>query len=338
MKNFVRLATKIKKQIDQSSCILLHLHPGPDGDSVGSALAFYHALKHLKKNVEIIGGDSPLPGYLSHLPGFKHIKPQTYFQTDLDRFDLFIILDSAAPKMISSLNTVVFPPHLKTIVIDHHSTNPGFADINLIDTTVPAAAQIVYSLFSSWKIKITKKIAACLLTGIYTDSQFKYDQTSWKTFEVTSKLSKIYPQFPALFSQVDNNNTPQTIKLVGLLLSSVETYLGKHLAIASISHQQLKKNHLSKSDGSGISTANILKSVTGWDIAVTLFEIRPGVVRASFRTRQPQKYNLAKIAATTGDGGGHPAAAGATLNYTLESAKQEIVAIIHRLHPDLGKK
>lgn len=338
MKNFTRLSAKIKKQIDNSSRILLHLHPGPDGDSVGSALAFYHGLKQLKKNIQIISGDSPLPDYLSHLPGFKHIKSQSYFQTDLDNFDLFIILDTADTNMISSLNAVTFPPHLKTIVIDHHSTNPGFADINLIDTTAPAAAQIVYSLFVSWKIKIDKKIAACLLTGIYTDSQFKYEQTNWKTFAAASKLSKIYPDFPTLFSKVDNNNTPQAIKLVGLLLSSVETYLEKHLAIASISYQQSKKNHLSKSDGSGICTANILKSVVGWNIAATFFEVRPGVVKVSFRTRQPKKYNMAKIATTTGNGGGHPAAAGATLNMNLESAKQEIVGIIHRLYPDLGKK
>lgn len=332
------LSSRIKEQIQKANRILLHLHPGPDGDSVGSVLAFYHVLKQFKKNVEIIGGDSPLPDFLSHLPGFKHIKPQTYFQTELDRFDLFIILDTAGINMVSSLNTVVFPPHLKTIVIDHHSTNPGFADINLIDTTSPATAQIIYSLFSSWNIKIDKKIAACLLTGIYTDSQFKYEQTSWKTFKITSKLSRIYPQFPALFSKIDNNNTPQAIRLVGLLLSSTETYLEKHLAIASISYQQLRKNHLSKSDGSGISTANILKSVIGWDIAVTLFEVRPGVVKASFRTRQPQKYNMAKIAVTTGRGGGHPAAAGATLNHTLEPAKREIISIVHRLYPHLGKK
>ena len=330
-----QLYSQIMKQVRGANRILLHLHPRPDGDSVGSALAFYHVLKQLKKKVEIIAGDSPPPQFLSHLPGFKYIKPQTFFQTDLDRFDLFVILDSADINFISSLNTIIFPPHLKTIAIDHHDTNPGFAQINLIDTTVPATAQIIYYLFSSEKIKINKSAAICLLAGIYTDSQFKYPKTSWKTFTATSKLSKIYPKFSSLFSKIDNNNTPQAIKLTGLLLSSVETFLEKHLAIAAISHQQLKKNHLAPSDGKGISVVNLLKSVVGWDITVTLVEVKPGLVKASFRTRQPQKYNLAKIASAIGNGGGgHPAAAGSTLNATLEPAKKEIVRIIHHLHPN----
>jgi phosphoesterase RecJ-like protein len=48
---------------------LLHLHVGPDGDSVGSSLAMYHTLKDLNKNVTLISGDSSFPQNLKCYPG-----------------------------------------------------------------------------------------------------------------------------------------------------------------------------------------------------------------------------------------------------------------------------
>jgi len=337
MTNFSKQAHQIKKEIVSAKNILLHLHPGPDGDSVGSVLATYHALKQLGKKVSIISGDSPPPDFLSHLPGFKHIKFQNFFQTELEYFDLFIILDSADLKFISDQGTVVFPPHLKTINIDHHSTNPSYANLNLIDPNSPATCQILYALFIKWDIAIDQKIAACLLTGLYTDTAFKYDYTNWQTFDIAAKLAKFYPRFPALFSKVDNSNTAQTIKLAGLLLSSVHSYLNNHLAIASVSASELKQNKLSKSDSKGLDATNLLKSVSAWYIAVTLFEIQPKLVKASFRTNLPHKYNLAKIAAAVGDGGGHPAAAGSTLKLSLSQAQKVIINTVSRLYPQIEK-
>ena len=335
MKNFTQKATQIKKNIDEANRILLHIHPGPDGDSVGSALAFYHALKQMGKKVEVIGGDSPLPNFLSHLPGFSRIKNRNFFQTNLTRFDLFIILDSSDLKFISAVNPPDFPPHLKTINIDHHSTNPEYADLNLIDTNSPATCQILFTLFSKWGFTIDKKIAACLLAGIYTDTAFKYSYTNWQTFNIAGKLAKIYPEFPSLFAQIDNSNSPKTLKLTSLLLSSVKTYLSGHLAVASISAAKLKKHNLSKSDSKGMDVANLLKTVPGWYIAVTLFEDKPKLVKASFRTNQPQIYDLAKIASLAGQGGGHAAAAGATFNLTLLATREKIVDTIKKLYPQI---
>lgn len=335
MTHFTQKAAKIKEAIKDSSRILLHLHPGPDGDSVGSALAMYHALKQLKKKAAIISGDSPLPPFLSHLPGFKTIKIQNYFQTDLSRFDLFLIFDSSSPNQISKLKPVVFPAHLTTINIDHHATNTKYADINLVDTASPATCQILFTLFTQWGIKITKNIAACLLTGLYTDTQFKFDYTKWQTFDIAGKLARIYPDFPNIFFHIDNSNSPQTIKLIALFLSSVKTYLNDHVAIASVSQKQLKKHRLDANQVGGLNIPNFLKSVIGWDIAVTLIEIQPGFTKISLRTRQSKKYDLSKIAVKF-NGGGHPSAAGAMIAKPIPQTRKLVVDTISAIYPKLG--
>jgi bifunctional oligoribonuclease and PAP phosphatase NrnA len=170
MISFKICARRIWKEIDRSKSILLHLHPGPDGDSVGSALAFYHALIRAGKNVTLIQGDSLLPQNLSHLPGTNKIVTKNINQMDLSTFDLFIILDSASFNQITKLNNFKLPKRLKTIVIDHHQSNEKFGKINMVIPNSPATAQIVYDFLVYRKIKITPQIAACLFIGIFTDT------------------------------------------------------------------------------------------------------------------------------------------------------------------------
>ncbi|MCW1949712.1 MAG: DHHA1 domain-containing protein, partial [Candidatus Shapirobacteria bacterium] len=83
--------------------------------------------------------------------------------------------------------------------------------------------------------------------------------------------------------------------------------------------------------------SNMIKSVVGWDIALTMTEIQPEIIKISMRTRDSQKYDLAKIAVATKAGGGHKAAAGATLNMTLPQAKETILAIIKKLYPKINQ-
>lgn len=340
MLSFKFTSKKIWKEIDRSKKVLLHLHPGVDGDSLGSSLAFYHALKSLGKEVCLIQGDTDLPKNLLSLPGTDKITPQNIFQIDLSQFDLFIINDSSSLKQISRLGDVKFPKKLKTIAIDHHPSNEKFANINLVVPTSPATSQILFELFQIKKIKITPKIAACLITGIYTDTGgFKYSNTTSKTLSIAAQLSKIYPKFTQIIFNIENTDEPDRLKFISLLLSSVETFCSNHVAVASLSYNDIQSNKLSNNSVNGYSEiSNMLKSVVGWDIAFTLVEVQPEVVKISFRTRDSKTYDLSQIAQHTKAGGGHRAAAGATLNMPISQAKETILAIIKKLHPKIDKE
>jgi len=339
MLSFKICARRIWKEIDRSKKILMHLHPSPDGDCTGSSLAFYHVLTSLGKEVTLIQGDSEFPKNLLSLPGADKITPKNITQIDMSQYDLFIILDSSSPKQITKISELKFPKKLRTIVIDHHQSNDKFAKLNLVLPSYSSTAQLVYELLTYKKIKITPKVAACIYVGIYTDTGgFRYFNPTFKTFNIASQLAKIYPKFPKLIFDIENNDSPDRLKFISLLLGSVETFLANHVAVAKISYQDITKNNLNVNSIGGYSEiANTIKAVTGWNIAFTLVEIQPEVVKVSFRTRNSELYDMSKIALATKCGGGHKAAAGATLNMSLDKAQELILSIIKKLYPKIDQ-
>lgn len=330
---------KIWKQIDRSKKILLHCHPGPDADSVGSSLAFYHVLKNMGKDVTIIQGDNQIPKNLMTIPGTDKILAQNIFQIDLNQYDLFIINDSSSPKQITRLGNIKLPKHLSTIVIDHHLSSEKFAKINLVMAKYPSTCQVLFDLFQLKKIKITPKIAGCLYAGLYTDTGgFKYINTTYKTLLIASQLTKIFPKFNQLIFDIENTDEPDRLKFISVMLSVIENYFSNHVAMASISYNQIQTQKFSSQTLNNYSeVANMIKSVVGWDIALVLMEIQPNVVKISLRTRDSKTYDLSKIAIATKAGGGHRAAAGATLNQSLDEAKKTMLTIIKKNYPKIDK-
>lgn len=332
------ISKKIWQEIKKAKNILLTLHPNPDGDSIGSSLALFHALSQSGKNVTLISGDSQIGNNFLSLPGVNQITNKNFFDIDLSLFDLFIITDIAAPQQISRIEEVSFPKKLKTIIIDHHITNTGFADINLIDSSYASTCQIIFDIFELNKIKITPNIAACLFLGIYTDTGgFKYVGTTYKTFLAAGKLTQIYPQFNQLIFDLENNDHPDKIKFLSLILSSVETDFSDSVAFATLSHQSIKDNNLNQTAISSSEIANLLKSITGWKIGISIIEHQSNSVKVSFRTRDSSKFDLSLIAAALG-GGGHKAAAGLVLkNTSIDKAKKLIVKTIKKIYPNIDK-
>lgn len=315
--------------VKNSQNILIHLHPSPDGDSVGSALAMKWALKQLDKEAIIISGDSHPPRVFAMLPGFEDIKDQTFLDTDLSEFDLFIAMDSSNLDQISKKGEVRFPETLKVLVIDHHKSNTNYGDLNLVNASAPANCQWLFEIFQKWGIEITSQIAIALLVGIYTDSRFRYEGTSAKTFEITSRLVEKYPDFHQTFFELENNLKAERVYLLGLALNSIEKYFNDQVAIAVVTQEQLKEKNITKEDIENNEISNVLRSVIGWDLDISLIEVEPGQFNASFRTRDAKKYDVSKIAVSLG-GGGHQAAAGARISGTVDEAKQKLLNAIQQ--------
>ena len=326
-----QIAPGILEVIKDSKKILLHLHPRPDGDSVGSALAMRGALLGLGKDVTVIKGDSPLPGYLSHLPGFEAILLKNIFEIDLSQFDLFIIQDSSALGHVSTLGEIKFPETLKTMVIDHHSSNLSYGNYNLVDSSCPATCQLLADLFSEWHIEITHDMAICLLVGIFTDTGgFKYRGVTSHTFALAADLTAKAPDFSEVISVMENHNTKNKLVYEGLALSSITTHLKDTLALSTVSFEQLQAKGIPREEAKA-EISNILKSVIGWQIGASLVEEAPNEVKISMRTRDGEKWDLSKVAAALG-GGGHKSAAGVFLKVPLEEARTKLIATIESLY------
>lgn len=325
-------APLILAEIKKAKSILLHCHPSPDPDSVGSALAMKFALESMGKKVTVIKGDSDIPAAFMHFPGADQIVQKNFFEIDLKEFDLFIVLDSSTIDRVSSLKHIDFPKDLVFINIDHHQTNKNFAPINLVESSYPATAQILFDLFSEWGLKITHDIAANLFIGIYTDTGgLKYRGATVRTFQIAAELVKSVTDFSEVISYMENSNTPSSIAYQGLALNSIEVFLNGKLAIAAVSRQALDEKGIDDSDIGTGSISPILRTVIGWDIDVALLEVKSGEVKVGIRTRDENKYDVSKLAVALG-GGGHKAAAGATIKLPIPEAKALVVSKAKELY------
>ncbi|MES2436872.1 MAG: DHH family phosphoesterase [Patescibacteria group bacterium] len=329
------LAQDILKEIQKTQNIIMHCHPGPDADSMGSTLAMKFALQAMGKSVTLIKGDSDLPKYLSSLPGYDSVVLKNIFELDLTQFDLYLILDTGGINQISKIKNVEFPESLQTIVIDHHISNKGFAKINLVDATYPSTCEIVFELFKEWGIEITHDIALCLYAGMYSDTGgFVYPTTSPRTMHIAAALADKAPEFNSMIFTMMNNNTPGRLQAQGLLYSSIETWFSNSIAVSSLSYEDIQKIDAKPDDIAGLDVANNLKSVVGWNVGISMIETEPGVVKISSRSRDGDVWDVSKIMTAMG-GGGHKAAAGGRVEGTIEEAKTKLKSAILEVYPDL---
>jgi bifunctional oligoribonuclease and PAP phosphatase NrnA len=325
-------ASLILDEIKKATSVLLHCHPSPDPDSVGSALAMKFALEQLGKKVTVIKGDSDIPESFMHFPGARDIVAQNFLETDLSAFDLFIAQDSGSIEMVSRRGQVVFPPSLKVVVIDHHRTNTGYGQINLIESSYPATAQVLFDLFKEWGVKLTPEIASNLFIGTYTDTGgFKYEGTTSKTFDSAAEMVSLIPNFHRLISDMENSSSPELLKYKGYALGSIETFLNDRVALSLVPYEFLVENKIPAEDSGAGLISMMMRSVGQWNIVGALVQIEPKKVKASFRTRDANLFDVSKLTVALG-GGGHKAAAGAVIEGSLEEAKALVVAKIKELY------
>ena len=154
----------IKERIEESNSIVILTHEHPDGDAIGSSLAFMHGLKKIGKNVDVIIPD--VNQMYSILPGFEDIKESC---EEGYNYDLCIALDSSDLERLHVLKDV-FRNAKHTIVIDHHITNQNFGDVNYVNAVASSTCQNLLVILAYMDIAISKDIAACVYAGILTDT------------------------------------------------------------------------------------------------------------------------------------------------------------------------
>ena len=322
----------ILAEIKKAKSVLLHCHPSPDPDSVCSALAMKSALEQLGVKATVIRGDSEnISTGFSLFPGFNTIVPKSFGEVDLNQYDLFIILDSGSPSMISFKQVPTFPLSIKSIVIDHHKSNPSYGDINLVDVC-SSTAFILFQLFTLWNITISRDIALNIFMGMYTDSAgFKYTPIDYRIFEACAVLAKIAPEYPEVIFHMENSNNKGSIYFEALALNSIEQFLNDNIAMASVSFKQLQDKSIAPQDTHS-EIPNKLKSVVGWNIGIVVTEREPRHITVSMRSRDAEKFDVSKLAVALG-GGGHRAAAGIRfIDMSLEDAKKTIIAKAKELY------
>ena len=175
------MKSSILELIKESNSIALFTHESPDGDAVGSMMAFYYMLRSMNKTVDIIMPD--VPKSFVYLNSINRIVDK-----GKESYDLAILLDCASKKRIGQIDNI-FEKCKKSIAIDHHASNPLFCDLNYVEPETAACCQVIYYLFKDWKIDIDKNIGEALTTGLLTDTTgFKNNNVDKNSFLMAAEM------------------------------------------------------------------------------------------------------------------------------------------------------
>lgn len=192
-------------------------HTSPDGDSFGTTFAMANLINQATgKKVDLFVFGDRLPekyDYLNtnpdinvipHKPGKKDAVEKT--AAKYGKYDLAIACDCAETKLMAEdYRKGVFGKATYNMKIDHHpykeeynakfdkTFNNKYAKINLIDNTLPAAAEIAMQFVEPLGLKpeeLRKEAKDAMFTGMLTDTGcFKYAGTPM-TFEDAALLMK----------------------------------------------------------------------------------------------------------------------------------------------------
>jgi len=289
----------VKDHLEKAKNIIIASHVRPDGDAIGSLLGLGLALKDAGKSVQMVLVDGVSSSY-KHLEGSELI-----LKSPDGEFDTFITVDCADFKRTGKVFESFEQPDIN---IDHHKTNENFGRLNLIEAEEVATAAILTNHLPEWGYKITKPIAAALLTGIITDTLgFRTSNTTPESLRQCAILMETGVDMPDLYMRSLVKKSYPAAKYWGAGLSSIEQENG--IVWGTLTLEDRKRSGYSGNDDADL--INIISAIDGNKIGMIFVEQGDSHVKISWRALEPG-IDVSQVAKHF-KGGGHAAAAGADI-------------------------
>ncbi|MBK9283149.1 MAG: bifunctional oligoribonuclease/PAP phosphatase NrnA [Sphingobacteriaceae bacterium] len=323
---------KFKQVIQKSEVIGIVTHWSPDGDAIGSSLALFHYLNKIGKKVHVIVPNS-YPDFLKWLPGNNKV---IVFQDNevkatklLKQCKLIFTLDFNTLGRLENLGKILSTLKIPMALIDHHQQPDTYAQYYFHDVKACSTCELIYDLIVGLKGKklIDKKIAACLYTGLMTDTgSFRYSSVNSNTHLIVSELLKTGIQPNLIHSEVYDTYSEGRMKLVGFAISEkMKVIEGLPIAYISLTEQELNKFGYKKGDTEGL--VNYPFSIKGIKVCAFFNESKQdGYIKISFRSKG--KIDVNKFARKYFNGGGHINAAGGKSLKSLNDTVSEFVQLV----------
>lgn len=314
---------KTQHKIVRADNILVLTHYKPDGDAIASVCAIIEYLERIEKKFTAFCMDAP-PLQFSFLPNYEKIKFNKG-QLDINEYDLILILDcgqasrTGLEKELKSTNVDQY-----LIEIDHHPKMEDYCDLEIRIDDAAAACEILYYFFKANNIKIDKKIANCLLTGIMTDTgNLLYESTTKDVVKIASEMLVKGAKFPQILDNTWRNKSLNVMKAWGMAMDNLEVNKDYNLAYSVLTQDEIDKAGISEEEMEGI--AGFLSNIHGVNGLLFLREITPGKIKGSLRTTHPT-IDISKLAIALG-GGGHPRASGFVMDGNIQKTEKGWVIV-----------
>ena len=297
--------------ITSSNDVLLCTHLAPDGDALGSMLALGSLVRRMGKQVTMICHDI-VPGYLCFLPGREDILLPA--QVEGRQFDLALSIDASDLKRLGE-SAVAFRQARVCAQMDHHKTNEGFADHNLVLEDLPASGSIVLRMMEAADLAVTREEAVCLYTAITTDTgNLCFGSVSDETFEQIASLMRAGLPLADTARRLHLMRDKEHVLMLGRALRSLEFLLDGRLTMMTLTREDYLQSGADISHTDKIVNYGLY--MPGVEMACLAHEMDDGI-KFSLRSIEPRE--VSGLAARFG-GGGHAQASGCTVYAPLNDA------------------
>ena len=277
-------------------------HVRPDGDCVGAVLGLQLYLRKCMPEAEVKVLLEKPAEIFNEIKGFEEIDSDF---ADKVPFDIFFVLDTAADRLGGAEK--YFRSAGKRINIDHHVSNTGTGDINLVLPSVGSTCEILFDLME--EDKMDRDIAMAIYTGIIHDTGvFQYSNTTPSTIKKGARLISYSFDFSRLIQETFYQRTYLQAQIMGRALMESIRFMEGRCIVSAVDQKTMDFYNVEPKDFEGI--VNQLRNIKDVDCAIFMYQT--GVQEYKVSLRSSDKVDVAEVAAYFG-GGGHARAAGCTL-------------------------
>ncbi len=310
-----RMKVMLSDRIAKVDSIAIGGHVRPDGDCVGSCMGLYLYLKETcpEKQVDV---------YLQDIPDiYRFLKRADQIRENIDPtqvYDLFISLDCGDEGRLD-FSMPLFEQAKETFCVDHHISNVGFADENVIEPEASSTSEVLCTLLDP--DRFTEEIAEAFYLGIIQDTGvFQYSCTSPETMRVAARLMETGIDAPKIIRETFYEKSYRQNRMLGKALEESRLACQGKVICSVIRLEDMKQVGATPKSLDGIVSQ--LRDTRGVEASVFLYETDPGEYKISLRSGE--RVDVARIAITFG-GGGHMRAAGANASGDPDEIIRQIV-------------
>ena len=315
---------QLKQWLDKPARVVIIPHKNPDGDAMGSCLAWQGMLQQLGHSTTVIAPND-YPTFLHWLPGHDSVLIYENNQEAADQLiaaaDMVFTLDFNTLKRIDQMGVRVSESSAKKIMIDHHQEPDDYADIMFSNPAIGSTCEFVFQIIEGLGLvqNINKDIASSLYTGIVTDTgSFRFPSVTAATHRAVATLIDAGANHSQIHEKMKDNGRPDRLKLLGIALNNMIFIIKYRTAYITLSQDELDACNYQKGDTEGF--VNYGLSVAGIEMAVLMTESKKeNMIKISFRSKGDLAVNL--FAKTYFEGGGHINAAGGKSNKSLQETE-----------------
>ncbi|ADV63616.1 phosphoesterase RecJ domain protein [Isosphaera pallida ATCC 43644] len=299
-------------------------HVRPDGDALGSSVGLAEWLDG-RGQTSLVVSPSPVPPRYDFLatPGRIGHFGIDITSEHLNTYDALIILDLSSWSQLGALSEWVHSFAGPRLVIDHHVSQDEMNAVVLKDTRAESTGTLVLDAIRRLDglEAINPVVARALATAILMDTGWlAHPNMTASTLTDLADLVKRGADLAEIHRLLFQRGTVGRVRLLGEAMARVRLEAEGRLAWSAVSFADFARLEALPADTEDL--INHLMSIDSVQLALLFVEQRDGSVKCSFRSR---KLNCAKLAGDFG-GGGHRAAAGATLEGPMAVAIQQVRA------------